>query len=36
MNFFTFDFSFLVVALEAYRNRYDALNFMASGGKLRG
>lgn len=24
-------YSFLVVALEAYRNRYDALNFMASG-----
>lgn len=25
-------YSFLVVALEAYRNKYDALNFMASGG----
>ena len=26
-------FSFLLVALEAFRNKHDALNYVASGGK---
>ena len=28
-------FSFVLVALEAFRNKHDALNYVASGGKFK-
>lgn len=33
--FIHFIFSFLLVAFEAYRNKDDALNYIASGGKKK-
>ena len=32
---FFFFFSFLLIGLEAYRNKHDALNYVASGSKFR-